>query len=277
MVVFALQNNSLDHIGRLVVPCVEYCRSRGLDFVDRSLTSDLDVDSLPIDDTGGLIVYGSVGWTKRFKNSRFGEWVDHDQETFAASLWGPLLGERAFNGRGRLMGVGEVSAELEAGKSLHVRPDHEDKAFPGAAFDAKSWGDTIHRRRREYGKGIDDVVCWASDIRPIDEEIRCWVLGGRLVDASRYRRGGALEIERISDRGVLGLAAELVELYAPGRDFVMDMALSQGEGYVLEYNPIHSSGWYGADIGSILGEWVSLTEERALVRSSPATSGPCLR
>ncbi|MCV9964630.1 ATP-grasp domain-containing protein [Pararhizobium sp. BT-229] len=274
MTVFVLQNNSLDRIGRLVMPCVDYCARHGLEFVDRSLTVDLDVDRLDIDESGGLLVYGSVGWAKRFKESRFGRWIDYDEDAFAASTWGPLLGERALNGRGEFMTVLEVSRRLASGGRLHLRPDRNDKAFAGGVFDAATWGEMLAERRSSFGVTLDDITCWASVAQPIDGEVRCWFVAGELVEASRYRRDGALVVERVEDPGVMKVAAELGGCYLPIDNAVMDIAFQGGDAYVLEYNKIHSAGWYAADVDRVLDGWVADLRSRAVSRPgiSPSTA-----
>jgi hypothetical protein len=266
MTVFVLQNNSLDRIGRLVMPCVEYCHRNGLSFVDRSLTVDFDVETLDIDDSRGLLVYGSVGWAKRFKDSRFGHWIDYDEDAFATSTWGPLLGDRALNGRGELMTVQEATRRLALGERLHLRPDRNDKAFGGGLFDAASWEKVLAEKRSSMGVVLDEVVCWASPAKTIDEEIRCWFVGGELVETSRYRKDGALVIERVDDPAIRSVAAELGGLYLPRDNAVLDIAIQGGEAYIVEYNKIHSAGWYAADVGRVLDAWVADLELRAVSR-----------
>ncbi|MBY3155495.1 ATP-grasp domain-containing protein [Rhizobium laguerreae] len=264
MTVFALQNNSLDRIGRLVMPCVDYCNRRGLAFVDRSLTVDLDVDTLDIDDTRGLLVYGSVGWAKRFRDSRYGRWIDYDEDAFATSTWSPVLGGRALNGRGELMTVQEVTRRLASGGRLHLRPDRNDKAFGGGLFDAASWSGMLAEKKSSMGVVLDETVCWASVPKAIDEEIRCWFVGGELVEASRYRKDGALVIERVDDPGVMRAASELGGWYLPRDNAVMDIAIQGGDTFVVEYNKIHSAGWYSADVDRVLDAWVADLEVRAV-------------
>jgi hypothetical protein len=263
MTVFVLQNNSFDRIGRLIVPCLEYCSRHGHEFVDRSLTEDLDVDAIELDESAGLLVYGSVGWAKRFKASRFGGWIDYDEDAFAASNWGPILGERAFNGGGMVMSALEVSARLALGGRFHLRPDKEDKAFAGGVFDAVSWASTIKEREGLLGKKLDDLPCWLSETKAIDAEIRCWFVDGALVEASFYRQDDAMLIERVTDPGMMRLAADLGCLYLPCGTVVLDIALQGDDAAVLEYNPIHSSGWYAADVDRVLGAWVEQLGRKA--------------
>jgi hypothetical protein len=266
MTVFVLQNNSFDRIGRLITPCLEFCRQHGFEFVDRSLTSDLDVDAMDLDETNGLVVYGSIGWAKRFKKSRFSRWIDYDEDGFAASTWGPILGRRAFSGGGELLSVRDAFERLVSGASFHMRPDRDDKAFAGGVFDVGSWSETLAERGERLGPHVMDLACWVSPIRQIDAEIRCWFVGSELIDASFYRQNGTLEATRVEDKAVMRMASELGELYLPVGNAVMDIAQHGGEAYVLEYNPIHSSGWYAANVERVLGAWVEELRSRRIDR-----------
>lgn len=258
MVLFVLQNNSFDKIGRLIVPCLEYCAARGLPFADRSLTSDLDLETWVLDDAEGMVVYGSVGWMKRFKASRYGRWIDYDEDAFAATTWVPALGSAAFNAHGAELSVSDVTGRLSgSGTSLHVRPNRDDKAFAGGVFDATSWEKMISEMGALTGMDMTEVTCWASEVRKIDAEIRCWFVEGELVEASYYRRCGSMYLERITDAAILGRIASLGCLYLPCGNCVLDVALSEGGMTVLEFNPIHSSGWYAADVTRVLDAWTA--------------------
>ena len=272
MSLFVLQNNSFDRIGPLVGRCLDYCRASGMPFEDRSLTADLDVDGWLLDESEGLVFFGSVGWMKRFKASRYARWVHYDEEAFAASVWVPVLGDLAFNGKGRgwLGDVSSVAKRLEkVGTRLHVRPDRDDKAFSGGLFDAEGWRRTIAERSALLGRDISDLACWVSEPRDISAEIRCWVVDGRVVEASYYRRSGKSDIQRVADAGTMSLMSDFAKAYLPCGTTVMDIAFDGADAGVLEYNPIHSSGWYAADVAAVLDAWTSSAAEEA-VRVNPA-------
>ena len=269
MVLFVLQNNSFDRIGRLITPCLDYCRDRGLPFVDRSLTAELDIDAWDLDETSGLLVYGSVGWVKRFKESRYSQWIDYEPDTFAASTWVPILGKAAFNGDGWLSSAREVAERLGAdGERLHVRPDNDDKAFAGALYSREEWNRMLLGRSRLLGKDLSSVLCWVSRPQEIAAEVRCWIVGGDVVGASYYRRGGSHFIEQVEDRGLLETCRELASLYLPARNVVMDIALSGSDHFVLEYNPIHSSGWYAVNVHDVLDCWIADIQANLFHRAS---------
>lgn len=162
------------------------------------------------------------------------------------------------------MTVQEVSRRLMSGGRFHLRPDRNDKAFAGGVFDAVTWCEMLADKRSSMGVELDGTACWASEERLIDGEVRCWFVDRELVEASRYRRNGELVTERVDDPGVMRVAAELGGCYLPVDNAVMDVALQGGDAYVLEYNKIHSSGWYAADVDRVLDAWVAHLGARAL-------------
>jgi hypothetical protein len=252
--VFLIQNNYFNKLGRLIQPCLDFCRENDHDFIDRSLTDDFDPDALGVDwsDWPGVILYGSVGWVKRCLESSLAPWAYYDPSAFAASTWVPVLGDDALNGDGVVISIEDLEDRLAAGERLHVRPDADDKAFSGATYDLESWRRMIELRSiAQYRTPTPGLACFASGVKPIGAEHRCWFIDGVLVDVSTYRRGGETHIERCLGAQIRRAAERLGDIYLPMPNAVMDIAETEEGCKVIEFNPISSSGWYAADAGGI--------------------------
>lgn len=252
--VFLIQNNYFDRLSRLIQPCLDFCRDHGHDFIDRSLTDDFNPDALGVDwsDWPGVILYGSVGWVKRCRASSLSPWAFYNPESFAASKWVPILGEDALNGDGFVIDLLALERRLVSGETFHVRPDRDDKAFVGGVYDWRSWTGMADRRRSERrGSPAHDLPCFASQVKEILAEHRCWFVDGVLVDVSTYRKDGRQHVERCLDLSVMGEAQRLAEIYLPTASVVMDVAETANGCKVIEFNPINSSGWYAADVDGI--------------------------
>lgn len=256
--IFLLQNNYFDRLARLVQPCLNYCREHDHDFIDRSLTDEFNPDALGVDwsEYPGVIVYGSVGWTKRCADSSLNQWIPYDPETFSATNWVPRFGAEALNGDGAALPVSEIRERLRLGESLHLRPNSEDKAFVGAVYDHVSWADMEGKRRVERQRPVsDELLCWASPLKDIRAEHRCWFIGGEFIEVSTYSKNGHQHIERDPDLAILREGIRLAETYLPTDTVVMDIAETDDGFKVIEFNPVTSSGWYAADVDIILGSW----------------------
>ncbi|NTF17967.1 ATP-grasp domain-containing protein [Agrobacterium rubi] len=253
--VLLIQNNYFEKLGRLIQPCLDFCYHTDHDIVDRSLTDDFDPDALGVDWSKwpGVILYGSVGWVKRCRKSSLSAWAFHDPHSFASSTWVPIFGSEALNGDGQVLPVGTVRERLLSGETLHLRPDCDDKAFVGAVHDIVSWDQMIEGRQEERQLvPADDLMCFASPVKAIVAEFRCWFVDGVLIDISTYRKDGKQHIERCLDPLVMGAAERLAEKYLPNPSVVMDLADTAGGFKIIEFNPICSSGWYAAHTAQIL-------------------------
>jgi hypothetical protein len=266
--IFLLQNNCFDRIGRSIQPCLDFCRLNGHDFIDRSMTAKFDPDAMGVQwsDWPGVIIYGSVGWMKRCRDSSLSPYCFYDSKAFAASTWIPVLRAEALNGDGSVLSVTELVQRLADGERLHVRPDSEDKAFSGGVYELESWNAMLEERRVEGQRlPAGDLACFVSSPKRIAAEHRCWFFAGRLIDISTYRKGGERHIQRCVDMRVFAEAQRLADIYLPLANAVMDIAETAAGCKVIEFNSINASGWYAADVDALLSSWSAmLISARAL-------------
>jgi len=250
--VFFVQNN---YVERLTIPVAQFAHAHGYALEDRSASTEFDPENCGIDwDQYGIVMpYGSVQFMRRLKESaRLGKYILHSEDAFSTAHWADLLGDKAVNHRGRLIAAGEVPTLLAEGQAFHVRPDRQDKAFIAAVFDADSW-----EKEREKRNLDPELVCWASPVIVLKGEWRCWVIDGKIVEISQYRKEGQAHRVLEADPAIHAAALSLAELYVPAPAVVMDIALTEDGFQVLEFNPIHGSGWYAARVDVVLQTWVT--------------------
>jgi hypothetical protein len=113
--------------------------------------------------------------------------------------------------------------------------------------DEHAWNVLFEQRQLQK-----DLVCWVSPSQSLFAEWRCWVVGGRVVEVSQYRANDAMCVRRETAQEVHSAAHQLANLHLPAPCVVMDIALNPTGFKVVEYNPIHSSGWYAANIEIVL-------------------------
>lgn len=248
---FFVQNNFVEPI---TAPVAFYARQVGAHLEDRSSTSEFDADDCGIDwsQYAHVLPVGSVQFLRQLKKSvSLGKYILHDEVSFAATTWRDRLGAAMLNEVGQTVWAGDV-AGLLAGAAMHVRPHSEDKAFNAKVFDVSSWAEM--RADRAVAKGL---LCWASSVKPITGEWRCWIVGGRLVEVSQYRLDGAMARVRGAPADVLAFATEVAQTWLPAECVVVDIARTPLGLRVLEFNPIHGSGWYAADAPTVLAAWLA--------------------
>lgn len=247
-----VQNN---YVERITVPVAKYARENGVELVDRSSSAEFDPDNCGHDwsSYGHVIIYGSVQFLRKCKNSSLSRFVQHDEELFSTKTYAPILGHHALNHAGRLVTVQDI-LENFGSERIHLRPDRVDKAFTGSVHTHKSFLALANDRERPLAP---DLLCWASPVLRIDAEWRCWILHGRVVEISQYRKDGRMDYKREIHQEIFAIAVDLSNRYLPAPCVVMDIALTDDGYSVIEYNPIHSSGWYAADVSTVLDAWIS--------------------
>ncbi|WP_415913344.1 ATP-grasp domain-containing protein [Neptuniibacter sp. QD37_11] len=255
--IFFVQNN---HVVRLTGPVADFAFAEGYSLEDRSSNREFNPDKCgvdwPVDDLL-VLPYGSVQFIRKIKESSLGKFIWHEEDRFAATTWMPILADDALNSHGKAITVSDINDALEEFGPLHLRPDKIDKAFLGGVYTRETWA------KHKQDRCIDeDLVCWASPLTEIEAEWRCWVIGGYVIEISLYRRNNKMACERHTNPDLFQVAQALADKYIPAPCVVMDIALTK-EGYkVIEYNPIHCSGWYGADSNHVLKTWADWSERR---------------
>ncbi len=147
-----------------------------------------------------------------------------------------------------------------------LRPVHDTKAFTGLVLDwgqYTAWRDTLIRLP-ETNDPVNDplgislltvaspmMVCSKKEVY---SETRTWVIDGRVVTASGYKIG---TIKRYSppsdvDPRIIEFAEECVDIWAPNRAFVLDVADTPNGLRIVEINNLNSAGFYKADMNRLV-------------------------
>ena len=243
------------------MPVANYARGAGLCLEDRSSFVEFDADDCGIDWSvyGQILPIGSVQFLRKLKRSKsLAAYIHHDDDSFSATTWQERLGALMLNEVGQVVLAGDVP-ELLAGGALHVRPNAEDKAFHAKVFSVEGWAEMQAERNVAA-----DLDCWASPSKEINGEWRCWFVGRTLVEISQYRKDGTMARVRGAPSEVVEFAAMIGRTWLPAECVVVDIASTPKGPRVLEFNPIHGSGWYAADVPTILKAWVAWAQRPAI-------------
>lgn len=257
-----LQNN---HVQRLTAPMAVATRERGIALHDVSSGDMENVPAMPSGDWGPVLVMGSVLFVHQWArgDAELSRWMFWEDDQYDAVLWADRMGSRYLNADGYETTIGALVRDLRHAR--HIRPRSGikmvgDKVRTESETGQRSIPGLIVTPETVGTYGIDHATpVWASVPQDILAEVRVWMIGGRAVMGSTYRIGG----EHVRDAGhryvaeCLDAARTDHRRWHPGRHYVVDYALT-GEGWrIVEYNPIHSSGWYAADAGTMLDAYVA--------------------
>lgn len=254
-IAFLVQNN---HVLFNSIPVAQYALRNGIELLDRSSSQQFDPMNTDVDWSKYDIIvpYGSVQFARLCREKGLADHIFYSEEGFRTDSWIEKFGPKALNYTGTLMKASEVFEHLGYAKEAHVRPNHVDKAFVAAVFDQVSW-DAVRQEKNVE----DDLDVFVSPPMHIDAEFRCWIVGGEVIEVSQYRKDNEMWCERISlERPFTDGFQMIADIHLPDEAVVMDVAQVGDELYFLEFNSIHSSGWYDASIDNVWNsylQWLS--------------------
>lgn len=248
---FFLQNNLVE---RLTAPVARFARANNIALVDRSSTQEFDPLDCGVDwsEYAPVLAYGSTQFLRKLVASGgFRPYLHVSSLAFDAATWADKLGIRMLNATGEAVELEHVAQLLSQGPR-HVRPLNIDKAFVAQTFDSASWAERV------LASNVDkSLACWISPVQHIAAEWRLWSVGGQLIEASQYRERGEMLLRRTAPAEVWEFAQDVLRTWSPAACVVIDIAQREnGALRVVEFNPVHSSGWYAADVPAVLRAWL---------------------
>jgi hypothetical protein len=160
-----------------------------------------------------------------------------------------------------------VENDYASDSQWFVRPNEDSKTFSGTIKtfqELQEWyhqlkiSDTIQSANQKesfessYILTVNQQICFAQP-KKIDKEWRNFIVNKQVVSATRYLKHGELSISGVDiPAKMLEFVANCCEIYIPHPIFVMDVALSEGNYYILECNCFNSTGFYQHDIKAIV-------------------------
>lgn len=203
-----------------------------------------------------VIFYGSARFTSAI--ARDGRWtpgVFHDDAVLASSLYLKMWGERMVNAGAMILPLRDVvSAPFEDDEEIFIRPDADDKSFAGVVekfCGLRVWASKIC--------AMDDAMISAETLVligravEIQAEWRCFIIDGSCVAASQYREDGRMKTTADVPKDVIAYAEESWQEWPLMPVVAIDVArLDNGELRIVEAGRLHSTGFYAADIHSVV-------------------------
>jgi hypothetical protein len=264
-----VQNNFVE---RLTGPMARAARHAGVALHDVSSGAAAEANPLPPGGPWGpILVMGSVLFVHQWARGEpeLTPWVFWDDARYDAALWADALGTEYLNAGGRATSAGAFAAS-DTG-AMHIRPRSGIKMIgEGRPTESKAGPQSVPgivATPCEFALlGVDpDTPIWTSPPTRIDAEIRTWMIGGRAVASSTYRVAGTPTFDAghplVAE--AIAHATGLHDVWHPGRHYVVDLAMTPDGWRVIEYNPIHSSGWYDADPALVLTAYMAAERHRS--------------
>lgn len=140
-------------------------------------------------------------------------------------------------------------------KDLFMKPNDDLKLFSGTLVPAGKTLREVLTEKNEIGTVLNQItaaVHMSSNILDIQEEVRCYVVGKKVITMSRYKLDGKYNTDQLTINDsidILNYAQSMIDtLYSPCDNFTIDIArLKDDTLKVIEYNCLTSSGLYDCD------------------------------
>lgn len=199
-----------------------------------------------------VFIFGSVNLSKKIGKYQLNPGT-LDNENHDVNVYGKAYGAEMLNSDGEIVKFGE--ALDEKWQYFFARPTKDTKSFSGQLFSRDKWEgwqkDLADSNLTQ--KLNDETEVMIAPLKDIQQEIRCWIVGGRVVTMSQYKSGCRLLQENMDNNDeAKAYAQKIADIYCPARAFVLDICLFNDEYKVVEINCINSAGFYKGNMSKLL-------------------------
>lgn len=137
-----------------------------------------------------------------------------------------------------------------------VRPVDDSKVFPGKLFEPQEfeeWQEKVVKLKEDTGTSLTpDTDVIVSRVKNIYQEARLWVVKGKVVTQSLYKRGSKVVYDEDVDAFLVDFGKKMVEVYCPKKAFCLDVCETPEGPKIVEINTLNSAGFYAADMQKLV-------------------------
>lgn len=135
-----------------------------------------------------------------------------------------------------------------------IRPCLDSKVFTGKVFNKEDWPE-FKRLMLTPGNVTTltrDTLIQVAVPKRLTQEVRCWVVNGKIVTQSLYRRGCFLVYDNRVDDDALVFAQKMVDTFQLANTFVIDVCLTENGWKIIECGSTSCAGFYDADMQKVV-------------------------
>jgi hypothetical protein len=140
-----------------------------------------------------------------------------------------------------------------------ARPTKDTKVFTGKEFDMEEWNKLKEDSLTNGHSALLDLntEIQISSVKKIQQEIRFWIVKGKIITASQYTLGGRYCLNNMIDQAAYDFCDEMIKIFQLNDAFVIDVCLHNNKYKIVECGCINSAGFYKADLQKLI---ISLEE-----------------
>ena len=201
-----------------------------------------------------VFVFGSVNLNKKIAKYKLVpgtlDNANHDFNVYASHYK-----EHMLNHDGKVIKFGDPLPEEYIGKEFFARPTKDTKVFSGQVFTPEEWNEW--QKNMADSNVIQNLKAETEILiappKNMYQEIRCWVVGGKVVTMSQYKIGYRVIAENMDNfPEAREFAQKMVDIFAPAEAFVIDICQTAEGWRVVEINCINSAGFYKGDMSKLI-------------------------
>jgi hypothetical protein len=236
----------VDTLGRFSIP---YSLHKVIPFI-----GELEPD--PVLDTNNVICIGSYSMRHIANKKGWSPGVfDLFDQNFNVQKqhWGDLM----LNFDSKIYPFGKVPVFND---ERFIRPIDDSKYFAGGLFygdDFGEWQFKVCDLKLDFGNSLtSDTLVQVSTPKEIYAEYRFWIVDGRIVTASLYKRGDKVIYDPEVDERFYHFVSSAIQPsiigWRPHVAFVIDVCDTPNGIKIVEINTINSSGFYAGDVQKLV-------------------------
>ena len=131
-----------------------------------------------------------------------------------------------------------------------IRPCLDSKTFTGKVFSKEEW---MEFRERVFSGNYKstltrDTLVQIAKPKNITQEVRLWVVDGKIVTQSTYRRGSYVVYDNIVDDDAIEFAKKMVDIFQLAQTFTIDVCLTGDEWKIVECGSTACAGFYKSSV-----------------------------
>lgn len=136
-----------------------------------------------------------------------------------------------------------------------IRPCLDTKVFTGKVFDKNEWYVFIKRVKKnpqDFPSINNDTKIQISMPKKIFQEVRCWVVDGKIITSSIYRRGSFIVQCGKVDDAAIEFAQKMVDEFQLADTFVIDVCETRNGWKIVECGCTSIAGFYDSDVQKLI-------------------------
>lgn len=134
-----------------------------------------------------------------------------------------------------------------------IRPVLDSKVFTGKVFNKEEWDAHTKKILSRGNHSItDDTLFQLASPKKITQEVRLWVVDGKIVTQSTYRRGSFVHYSDVVDNDAITFGNEMIKVFKLEKAFTMDVGLTENGWKIVECGSVACAGFYAANIQKLI-------------------------